>query len=77
MSACNIINAKCDAIIVSEIELGKVSTKVLFLALLICAALEQAEKAFNGICGCDKFTAIFFLDVTNILARAMLHGGVF
>src|SRR5271165_4465259 len=50
--ALSVINAKANAVRISEIELGKIAVKVLFPAMLIDAdhtALEDAVEAFDGV----------------------------
>ncbi len=52
VSALSIVHAKCNAVAVPEVELGKVAVKVLLPAMLIDAlhsALEDREVAFDGV----------------------------
>jgi len=51
-SARRIINTKRSALIIAEIELREIALQVLFIAMLVGAfhaALEHAEKAFDGV----------------------------
>ena len=62
-----VVDAIGDALVVPEVELGKVAVQMLFAAMLIDAlhpALEDAEKAFDGV-GVERPAPVF--------AGLMLH----
>jgi len=69
-----VVHALGNPVVVPEIKLGKVSVKMLLLAVVVSAvdaSLENAEIAFNGVSG-DYFTPFF----PDIFFLKMVNGGV-
>ena len=71
VAALGILNAKGGAVVVTEIELGKVAVKVLFLAVLVHPAAQAAFEHRKHVLGGVRMHV-----APNVLAGGVLDGVV-
>src|SRR3954454_18317655 len=78
LCASAIVNAKRDAVVVAELELGQIAAQVLLVAMLVDAfhaALEEPEIAFDGIGmngGIFKRNILSYAVIDRIMAGKLL-----
>src|SRR4051794_2104748 len=78
LSAATVIHAQCDAVVVAELELGRVTVQVLLIAVLIDAlhpTLEQTKEPFNRVSmngGIFKRHVLTFAVVDRAMASHLL-----